>query len=321
MKTNYFSKVENKYVFNVSLIFWHLFIALSTIAIIISVLVFLWSIIPPTERKVEKQQYPEKTQYPEPVEVLLSELKLEEIKQEETPPPLAQVQTTVAKTDQKVVEDTQGIDDYETSLKSLKILIPPSKYNWEGSGYWYYPYGENYWKYYKHEMYRRRIVTESGLEDKLKLSYKTTDAKTYPEKKKILDGFIAVIKLLPEEKRIVSLQYLLNNSSNNLSQSINICQSIASIIPKMADEKSTLYINQLAVFAKNNPNDGSPFIDYVSTIIDKFDILQRNKILDGLINSYYYFFNQNLPKLTEATSLMIPMLGEIKGEYHPKALK
>ena len=71
MKYAYVTQVENKYVFNVSLIFWHLFIAISTLVVVTSLLVFLWSLIPASQKDVEKQPYPE------PVKVALNELQLE----------------------------------------------------------------------------------------------------------------------------------------------------------------------------------------------------------------------------------------------------
>jgi len=85
MKTNYFSKVENKYVFNVSLIFWHLFITLSTLAVVVCLAIFLWSIIPASQREVEKKPYPAKKQYPEPIKVELNELQIEVTKVETLP--------------------------------------------------------------------------------------------------------------------------------------------------------------------------------------------------------------------------------------------
>lgn len=60
MKTNYFSKIENKYVFNVSLIVWHLFIMIATLSVLISLAIVLWSVFPPSERTVVKNPYPEK---------------------------------------------------------------------------------------------------------------------------------------------------------------------------------------------------------------------------------------------------------------------
>ena len=135
MKTKYFEKVENKYVFNMSLIFWHIFIALSTLAIVASILVFLWSIIPAMEKNVEKRAYPEKKQYPAPVKVALTDLKLEETQKEEAPPPVSQkeIETTIANQPQKPIEDTKGKSEYEAALKTLKTYIPPTKYSFISS--------------------------------------------------------------------------------------------------------------------------------------------------------------------------------------------
>lgn len=319
MKTNYFTKIENKYVFNLSLIFWHLFIALSTVAIVFSVLILLWSIIPPSITKVEKQPYPEKQQYPAPVAVLLNELTFEDAGQIEAPPVQERTQSEVVESEQKASEDVQGKEDYDASIDTLKKLIPPSKYSWSGSGYWSYPYGERYWRTYKQERYRDWKATEYSLEEKLEYAYHISNASTYVDKKRLLDSYIVVLKPLPEEKRKQGLNYLTQNCSKSISQNINVCQSLSKVITKMSNEDKIGFMNPLLKFGMN-PNDGSPFIDYVSTIIDKFDVQQRTKTIDFLINSYYNFFDQNFAKQKEATDLFIPMLSEIKGEHHPKVL-
>ena len=320
MKTNYFTKVENKYVFNVSLIFWHLFIALSTIAIMLSIIVFLWSVIPPMEHKAEKQAYPAKKEYPEPVKVLLSELKLEVVKPEEAPQPQEPLEQAAVKPEAKEREDTRGKTEYEASLNTLKTLIPPTKYSWTGSGYWSYPNGERYWTFYKQEKYRQWNISEAGIEDKLKSSYKISNASSFAEKKQILDGYITVVKLLQEASRLDALQYLMNNMSDNIAQNLKVCQAITKVVAKMQNEINTGYINELSAFSKNNPTDGSPFIDFVSTIIDKFNVQQRVKIIENLANSYYNFFNQDLGKLKESTELIVPMLNQINGENQSKTL-
>jgi hypothetical protein len=320
MKTNYFTKIEDKYVFNISLIFWHVFIALSTVAIVLSVIVFLWSVIPPQERKVIKQSYPEKQQIPAPVAVMINELSFEEAGKVEAPPVQEINHAEVAKRKEIEYEDNQGEEEYNASINALKKLIPPSKYSWAGSGYWTYPYGERYWEVYKQERYRQWNIKEASVEDKLEKSYRVSKATTYINKKQLLDAYTTVVKLFPEEKRLGALQYLMDNVSNNVSQNINVCQSVSKVIDKMDNEKSISYMNQILIFGKKNPNDGSPFIDYISTILDKFDIQKRAKTIDLLINSYYNYFNQNFEKQKEATDLFIPMLAEIKGEYHPKAL-
>ena len=321
MRTNYFTKVENKFVFNLSLIFWHIFIALSTLTIIICLVVFLWSIVPSSPREVEKQSYPAKKQYPAPVKVALNELELEVVKIEEAPPVASEPeQLTSTAPITQVPEDTKGIIEYQNSLNSLKTLIPPSKYTWAGSGYWTYPQGERYWTFYKQEKYRQWVTTESGIDDKLKSSYKIAKANNYTEKKQMLDGYISILKLLPEEKRSSVLQDLLGNVADNIPHNIKIYQSLTKVVSIMSNEKNTTYVAALVRFGKNNPNDGSAFIDYTATIISKFAIPQQVNIIDRLTNSYYNYFNQNIDKQKEATDLFIPLVAQIKSELQSKAI-
>ncbi|RIK75884.1 hypothetical protein DCC62_12455 [candidate division KSB1 bacterium] len=319
MKTNYFSKVENKYVFNVSLIFWHLFIALSTLVVAASLVIFLWSIIPASQREVKKKLYPAKREYPAPIKVELGDLQIEGIKEEAPPVAPVQIQIETAMT-QQPVEDTKGKRDYDSALNTLKTLIPPTKYSWQGSGYWTYPYGERYWTVYKQEKYRQWNATELGIEDKLKAAYRRANADNYPDKKIILDGYIGVVNLLPEEKRLGAFQYLISNVANNISQNVNICQSLGKVVSKMSKDENISYLNQLSLFGKQNPNDGSPFIDYTATIIDKFAISKQAEIIDRLIIGYNNYFSNNLSMLKEATDLFLPLIAQIKAEQQPKAI-
>lgn len=319
MKTNYVTKIENKYVFNLSLIFWHTFIALSSVAIVVSFAILLWSLVPAWQKKVEKSPYPAKTEYPAPIAVSISELQLEGAK-EEAPTLTSEQVKAISPTKQQQVEDLTGKKEYDESLTTLKNLIPPSKYSWSGSGHWIYPAGERYWIYYKQEQYRQWISTEPGIEDKLQFSYRLSEAKTYPEKKQMLDGYISIVKLFPEVKRLNALQNLIDNTSNTVSQNIIIFESISKIIQKMPKEENTDYLNQLASFGVANPTDGKVFIDYSSTIIEKFASSLRAEIIDCLVRSYDSFFGQNLSKQQEATNLFLPLVSQIKGELQPKAI-
>ncbi|MGD0590124.1 MAG: hypothetical protein ABSA44_04920 [Bacteroidota bacterium] len=321
MKTTYFTQVENKYVFNVSLIFWHLFIALSTLAVVVCLAIFLWSIIPASQKEAEIKPYPAKKQYPAPIKVELNELQIAATIKEEAPPVAPeQIQTTTTTT-QQPAEDTNGKGDYESSLNTLKTLIPPSKYSWQGSGYYSYPNNsERYWKFYKLEKYRQWNVTEPGIEDKLKSAYLISKAGNYPDKKLILDGYINVVKLLPEGKRLGALQILISNVANIISQNVNVCQSLAKVVNEMSKEENISYLNQLSLFGKRNPNDGSPFIDYIATVIDKFDLSKRVEIIDRLTTGYYNYFSNNLSMFKEATDLFLPLVAQIKAENQPKAI-
>src|ERR1035437_10386076 len=290
LKSTYFTRVENKYVFNISLFFWHLFIALSSLVLVVSLLIFIWSIIPASHKDVEKKQYPTKRQYPEPVKVALNELQLEVTKEEAPPVAPEQVQTT-AVTTQQPIEDTKGKVEYDASLNTLKTLIPPSKYSWQGSGNWSYPYGERYWTFYKLEKYRQWNSTEAGIEEKLKTAYQRTKANNYIDKKLILDGYISVVNPLSEEKRLGALQILIINVADNISQNLNICQSLSKVVSQMPKEENISYLNQLALLGKRNPNDGSQFIDYIATIIGKFDYSKRAEIVDRVTTGYNNYFS------------------------------
>lgn len=319
MKTNYVTKIENKYVFNLSLIFWHTFIALSSVAIVVSFAVFLWSLVPAWQKKVEKSPYPAKTEYPAPIAVSISELQLDGAK-EEAPILTSEQVKAISPTKQQQVKDLAGKKEYDESLTSLKTLIPPSKYSWSGSGYWFYPAGERYWTYYKQEQYRQWISNEPGIEDKLQFSYRISEAKTYPEKKQMLEGYISIVKLLPEGKRLNALQNLIDNTSNSVSQNLIIFESISKVVQKMPKEENTNYLNQLASFGVANPTDGKAFIDYSSTIIENFASSKRVDIIDCLVRSYDSFFGQNLAKQQEATNLFLPLVPQIKGELQSKAM-
>lgn len=319
METSYFTKVENKYVFNLSLIFWHLFIALTTLTIIVCLVVLLWSLTPAAKKKIEKQPYPEKAEYPEPVKVSFNDLKLDDIRQIETPPVQEIIQIDSTPEIFKPIESYEGKEDYEISLNTLKTLIPPSKYSWEGSGYWTYPYGERYWTFYKQEKYRKWNISQAGIMEKLEKAYKNSNVKTFPEKKQLLDAVINIIKLLPENNRLNALQYLIEDVSDNMVQNINTYQSIAKVANKVPDG-NLIWIYRLSSFGERYPVDGPRFIDYISTIIEKFDSSVRSTVIEGFINSYYGHFDQNLNKQKESTDLFIPLLTQIKPDLQSYAL-
>jgi len=152
----------------------------------------------------------------------------------------------------------------------------------------------------------------------LNYSYHRANEENYIDKKQILDGYISVVKLLPEEKRLSAIQYMISNVAANVSQNVNLCQSLSNVVSNMPKEENVSYINQLALFGANNPNDGSPFIDYTATIIYKFDVARRAEIIDRLITGYNYF--NNLSMLKEATDLFLPLISRIKTENQSKAL-
>ncbi len=314
MKTNYFSKVENKYVFNVSLIFWHLFVAISTLVVVVGFAVFIWSIIPPVEKKVVKPSYPLKMQYPAPAQVSFAELTMDNT----VPPPPAVAEGPVEVPATEVIvptkDDTTGLNAYTKSLNKFKKTIPPTKYSWEGSGFWNYPEGEAMWKYYQYDKYREWIATEYSMEEKLNESYRSSNATTYADKSLLLEEYVRVLNPLPEPKRIEVLPILLYYLVDNVAQNVTVLSSLSKVTLKMNQEQTLSYIESLVRFSNNYKSNGAQMIDYVASIIDKFDISQRVGIIDGLMEYYRAYFGENFVNQKEATDLFLPMIPQIKKE-------
>jgi hypothetical protein len=321
MKTNYFSKVENKYVFNISLIVWHLLIAIATVGIAISLLIFIWGIIPAAHKKVEKQEYPEKASYPVPVAVSLNDLNLDKAKTDFVPEPTVHEDKSL-KDEQKVAEDLTGKNEYTAVMDTFKILMPPSKFPWESNGYYNYPYGKNYWDYYQNERYREWIVTEYGINDYLKECYRIADANNYLKKTNLIRGYLKVLKLFPEVNRKSVLWYLMSNTADNIERNEQILNSIASISVKIDKtlEQNTEIVYHLTKFGVENPNDGISFIEYMSTIIEKFDKSQQLKFVDYMANAYTRFFDQDLNIQKEATNLYLSLLPQLSKDKHASTL-
>ncbi len=316
MKYNYFTKIENKYVFNVSLIFWHVLILCVSLAIIVSLGGLLWSVVPAQKKQIDKKPYPQKQEYPQAIKVDIAELHLEEKKDEPQVEAPRQQKTTTSNENN---EDAKGIEEYQISLNKLKELIA-SKASWDGSGKWYYPYGERYWQVYKDEQYRQWVIIEPGIEDKLNAAYKVSNATNYSDKKSLLDGYIEVITLVHADKRADGITRLINNVINNVSTNRIMCQSLTKVITNLSSKADNSYISILSNFYKNNPKDGVPFIEYISIIINKFSDEQQNTIIERLTNSYYNYFNQNLTYLKESTDSFLQLLPEINSEIQAKAL-
>ena len=306
MNTQYFTKVENRIVFNVSLIFWHLFIALAILSIIVGVAIFAWSLIPSSQKKVEKQEYPAMPPLPEPVKVDFSELNTDDVVDVEK---MTEIKKPILN---KPAKNQSGDNpsQYDASLNELKKMIPTAK--WEGESYYIYPYGQRYWDVYKTEKYRQKVITEVGVVDKLDNIFREANASSYNEKEQVLDAIILVIKHLPEEKRFQGLQFLLENISKDISQNVQVFSNIAKMVSQMPNDENLDYIQQLAYFGKYNPSEGFLCIEYLSEIINNFNKAIRSNFVDAFISNYYNYFGSNFNQQKEATDLFLPMVPQIE---------
>lgn len=312
MKSKYFNKVEEKYVFNISLIFWHIIIAIGALAIIAGALLLIWGVIPPFKQRVHRPEYP-------PV----AAVSVDEVNMIINPPKPSTQTGEVKKANTPIKKITKepapGETEYMASLDSLKKLIPPDKFSWKSKGHWEYPYGRNYWEYYKKSRYRRWVVTRFGINDRLKAAYKRVQAEGFTEKKQLLDAYISTVSLFPAENRSKVLNALCTYSKETVPQSIANVKLLTQAIPNFTTGDVS-YLDKLATFGKKNPRDGYAFIEYTNKTIGKFDSTARNGILDLLIESYYKNFKV-IGKQIEATDLFLPMIAHFDSTQQTTALK
>jgi hypothetical protein len=310
MENKYFNKIEEKYVFNISLIFWRIIVGVGAVAALVGLLMLLWGFFPPFKQSVRKPKYPS------PVKVTPSEIniKLNPPKKLTKQPP-GDNEIQIQETPQ---EPAPGEEQYLALLDSLKKLIPPENYQWKTKGRWDYPYGKSYWDRYKNSRYRNWVVTHLGITDRLKAAYNRTNAEAFTDKKTMLDAYISTIALFPEDKRERVLKalclYTIESVPLSEKNTVELQKSVSHF-----SKNEIGYLEKLATFGKKNPNDGFSFIEYVNQTIGKFDSTAREGVLDVMIDNYYSHFKY-INKQIESTNLFLPIIADFDSTQQAKAL-
>jgi hypothetical protein len=303
MKPKFLSSLEEKYVFKISQYFWHIFVGLATLGIIVGIGYLIWGIVPSSHTKVEKKEYPQV------VQVTIDELKGE--KQNAQVAPVIQTPTSTPK---QTVESAEGLEGFNQALNELKLLIPPEKYSWSSSGHWYFPNGEYIYQYYKNTQfannYRRWQIDQEGIENQLNQQFTALSAITYIDKTQLLNAYNSFLKNFTIEKRISILRDLFSLKKENLLSTINTIKTIENVSKTLGYDKYYSFVN----FINYNRKDGLDFLEYTNSILGKFDYSVRNGILATLMINYYNYFNNQLWEQKEATDLFLNFLPQIAKE-------
>jgi hypothetical protein len=318
MKTNYFTKVEDKYVFRVSTAFWHLLIGIITIVAIVGVALFVWSIIPPSKEKVEAATYPTKAAYP-PVElVTIADLNMNEEKV--TQPPIVQTAPPPEYKSETVSENDPDKPAYDLVLAELKKIIP--KENWQ-PGYWSYPYGELAWQMHPSDP-NYRVWNQSGenVEQRLEHSYERIKATNYTAKKVTLESYLRILRLVPPEKSVGTLDFIIYNINDRFSDP-DLLDTTFSLVAKNIKAFSTPSeaAEYLLGFALNNPKFAFDFIPFAVQECSKISDSLRFQYLATLIDGYYTYFNNTVDVQKEATEQFDKLLPQLPGINPSKALR
>ena len=292
---------EEKVVFQISKSIWRLIIILACLLAVAGICVFIWSIIPPSERVVEKAPYPE-----------LKGITLSDIQSVADKPVTQQASREVPVAQYPVQQDrgtTTGYPEFQKAYDSLTKLIPPDKYSYGPAGY------------YRQRSYWSRetewVETDPGLLGRFWQSARAItgtaqndEIKDYRPVALYLRSFFPIIREFPEDKRYNLFMYLTLLNKYNLEQTSTLFQGIENIVPIIGTDDLNSYF-KVVRFLGNNPNDGPGFLTMTDTVLSKFPKNCRSQILETLMDNYRIYFNNNLSFQKELTANFLPMVNRI----------
>jgi len=335
MEQNKFSRLENNYYYGISRVFWHIIIALGSLAIITGIAVLIWSQIPASQNKVVKANPPTKKSYPKPVGVSLNELmntlpkgaELTKVKNDITK--IVEVRNITTEIVEEISRDTIGLSRFNTQIGVLKIIIPVSENIslWKGQGKYVYKNGvkgEKMFKKTRNESLREWVFTSKGIEQRFIDNTDRKKLKSYFDKAALLSSYNNLLKNTNVKNRVPLLKdnliYFYSNKKG-LSKSINIIETISNTIKLINSKEQLNAFWTLKQFINNNPKDGIDLQEFQQGILNKFELSQRLNVIKTINKEYIRYYNNKLASIIENTGQFIPMLSSFKGDQQPVALK
>ena len=306
---NYLEKLEEKFVFRTSHMFFHILVGAAMLVIIGGILLFLWGMTPSFKPGVSKSEYPPV------VEVTTQELAAAVLPKAELEKGTAASEAgTVTAGDpgeapaaaQSSVDPAQKM--YEDQIDSLKALLPPEKFSWVDQGHWQRSYYRNRW-----------VVDVYGIQSRLNAAFSSANARSFDDKAIVLRSYLPLLSGFEETERLAALKSLITYSKDDpVTTQGNMALLQQAIVAFPADQAEVL--NTLAEFGQKNPRDGRAFIRYASEIIPRFDPAHATEVLGTLVRTYYNYFD-DIERQKRATETFFPLLSTFEGKYQAKALE
>jgi len=334
MKQSFLSTLENKYYYAVSRYFWHIVIAMGILGIGAGILVYFWTLIPPSKREVVKQPTPQKPNYPDLREVTIQDIIQALPKKKEkvfkvTQQMEEEIQTDDYEEEQDIAQiDSAALATFNRTLGQTKMLIPVEK----NKTFWQNSYKKEFKTERDRKMYRKthdprlyqKVLINTGFKTRfIKFSDKQ-NVQSYYEKANLLDSYNQLLKHLDSVNRIkfientglkLPVKYL---GTKEIDKRLKAIGSLINKVP--ADEQLKLF-NDLWYFIKNNPNDGVSLIDYLSGNIDQVPYEARTTFIKNVLKEYIRHYNNNPYGLKEATNHFIDKITNLEPDRVPIALK
>lgn len=321
-KSSYFTRVEDKYVFRVSTAFWHLLIGILTLAAIIGIVAFLWSVIPPSKSEVKAATYPAKQDYPLVKKVSLADLHL---KDEKLPPPVeknqkgTEVQISKPKPIEKIDIDPSK-PAYELALIEFRKMIPDDQ--WKPGTYLITnPTG---WEMYHLEQYRIWQPSGPSVEEDLDNIYDVVKASDFAHKKNVLETISKIIKSVPSDSKGKSVQKIASSINQNwIEPKIldSVCNLIVSTLPTFKGKSASEAAIEIIGFSLANRGVVFEFLPFAAKTCSILPDSLRATFFSGLTSAYDNNFNENFPVQKEATDQFKSLIPQLNGVNPTKALK
>lgn len=306
---HYLEKLEEKFVFRTSHMFFHILVGAAMLVIAGGILLLLWGMTPSLKPGVSKSEYPPV------VEVSAQELAAAVLPKAELEKGTVagEAGTATAAEPAAAQPAAQSPADpsqqaYEELIDSLKILLPPEKYSWVDRGHWQRGYYQNRW-----------VIDSYGIQSRLNAAFNTANARAYGDKATVLRSYLPLIAAFEEADRPAVLKALITYSKDDPATTRGNMELLQQSIAAFPADKAGV-LNALADFGQKNPRDGREFIGYAAEIIPRFDPEYATEVLGAMIRTYYNYFD-DIQRQKRATETFFPLLSTFEGKYQAKALE
>jgi len=305
----YLTRVENKFVFNLSRLVWHILVTVAVLAILGGIAFLAWSLIPPERITVVKPVAPPKESYPPEVEISLAEL-------ERASPPAA---VTHKPPVPKVYNVTDPLDasssEYDAKIKELRDLVPLTLNIWEGEGHWTYPEGERYWQFYKDEKYRKWVRTKEGVNDHINDAMSRIQANTGANKARVVAGYIQILKNVPDDVRERLLLLLVEHTNGNVDFMAENLQALAVLQGEMLATPVFDYFGACLKFSLKHGWDGIAVHRLAGSTVGRFNDKDRFGVVTQLARAFEGVFDRDPDTLSKVVTQYIQLMDGIDPEH------
>ena len=309
-KRNLFTRIEDKYVFTVSTVVWHICVALAAIGVVIGVCVFLVGAIP------AMKDTPEKGKYPAIVNVTPEEIRARVAPASEQPRPAVRADRKKAIRAEKPAEAPLPDNiskELEAAYATLRTLLPSPKFAWASSGEWYFPYGRFM------PQYRRWVVRSLGIPGRINSVCKEANITTDAEKAQFVLACSDVIKAFPLDKRGPVFAAALRVAQTSTTKTLANLTLLRTLGNDLMKDRVDLLVAS-ADLLQANPKDGSTFFEFALSAINSFDPSVKADAISTMMRNYRGQFSGNLDRLKEFTAPFLPMAKSFEPKFQASAL-